>query len=162
MDIVGAVSTMAAVYGYYKVGVYVADTVDKGVKVYTFCKNSIGYVRRPIRYYFDSDNESQDSYPDIPPRPSSCSVLEGFKNRELYNETNSDYEINDYQSEFPGPEHPMSKTVSDITDLKFEIKKTNRETSISTCSEATEMVRDEFLFDVSWILVKNPDYNDEF
>jgi hypothetical protein len=168
MDIIAAVSTMAAVYGYYKVGIYVADTVDKGVKVYTLCKNSIGYVRRPIRYYFDTDNESQDSYPDIPPRPSSCSVLEGLKKRDLYNDNDNDDECdnnddydNYYGSDSGIKEHPMSKTVSDINELKVEIKKKNRETSISTCSEATEMFQDEFLIDVSWIMVKNPDYGDD-
>lgn len=155
MDVVGTVSFMAAAYGYYKAGVYVADTVDKSIRVYTFCKNAVGYIRRPIRHYFDSDNESEDSYPDIPPRPASCSDLD----REF------DYE-SENRSEFdnksdPGV-NPMSKTIANLAELKgSSLKKKNRETSISLCSEATEMCIDDILPDVSWILVKNPDYSDE-
>jgi len=157
MDIVGAVSTMAAAYGYYRAGVYVADTVDKGIRIYTFCRNAVGYIRRPVRYYFNRDDESVDSYPDIPPRPSSCSDLDKQKYDVEESEVHSDPGIN-----------PMSKTVADISELKpngnrkdSSSKKKNRETSISMCSEATEMYNDEFLTDVSWIMVKNPDYKSD-
>lgn len=160
MDVVGTVSFMAAAYGYYKAGIYVADTVDKSIRVYTFCKNAVGYIRRPIRHYFDSDNESEDSYPDIPPRPASCSDLDREFNYVPKNENDSELDV---RSD-PGVECFMSKTIANLAELKgnrrdSSSKKKNRETSISMCSEATEMCIDDILPDVSWVLVKNPDYD---
>lgn len=163
MDIVGTVSVMAAAYGYYKAGVYVADTVDKSIRVYTFCKNAVGYIRRPIRYYLDSDSDSVNSYPDIPPRPFSCSNID--KSDEFLKEVD---EENDEARSDPG-ENRMSKTIADISEFKQRssnridlfLKKANRETSISTCSDNTEMCSDEILRDVSWVLVKNPDYSSD-
>jgi len=148
MDIVGTVSFMAAAYGYYKAGVYVADTVDKSIRVYTFCRNAVGYIRRPVRYYL-ADDESVDSYPDIPPRPFSCSDLD--KN---FNYDENGIGESDVKSD-PG-DCSMSKTVADISEFK---PKSNRNKSLSLCSEATEMYPDEFLKDVSWVMVKNPDYS---
>jgi len=45
MDVITTLTTVVTAYSYYKFSITACDYVDKSYKVYTFCKNTIGYVR---------------------------------------------------------------------------------------------------------------------
>lgn len=138
MDIIGTLSAVAAAYGYYKAGVYVVDTVDKGVRIYQFCKNAVGYIRRPFRYELETGSVSDSEIENEPPRPSSCNDIETEIERFNY-DNDTDVRI-------------LSKSIANVSEFRK-----NREKSLSLCSEATELI--EFA-DVSWVLVRNPDYDE--